>query len=124
MLELHNNSISREAKPGIPIPGLVTFHGKSVVFLVIGVALFIFIFLALYLLGLDWYFALPVSLMPLVSLMAFVAFFINNRPPSYLTDLLYMCIWRIKTWLYLHGVKDSASPLWIESRVTIHPKEF
>ncbi len=123
-MELHDNSTSREAKPGITIPGITSFHGKSVVFLVIGVALFIFMFLGLYLLGLDWYIALPLSLAPLSLLTAFVAFFINDRPPSYVTDLLYMGIFRLKTWLYLHGMKDRASELWIMDSTRNHPKEF
>ncbi len=123
-MDLNDNSIAREAKPGITISGVVTFHGKSVAFLVIGVAMFIFIFLALYLLGLDWYVALPISLLPLVCLMAFVAFFINDRPPSYVTDFLYMGIFRLKTGLYLHGMKDRASELWMTDSVTNHPKEY
>ncbi len=123
-MELHSNNTSREAKPGITIPGIITFHGKSVVFLVIGVGLFIFMFLALYLIGLDWYFALPISLVPITSLTAFVALFINDRPPSYITDLLYMRIWRLKTWLYMAGVKDKPSELWIADGAPSYPKDF
>ncbi len=123
-MELHDNSTSREAKPGITIPGVTTFHGKSVVFLVIGVALFIFMFLGLYLLGVDWYFALPVALVPIASLTAFVAFFINDRPPSYVNDLLYMGIWRLKTRLYMAGVKDRPSELWITDNMPNYPKDF
>ncbi len=119
MLELHDNSVAREAKPGLWI-----FRGKSVVLLVIGVGLAVVIFQILYARDLDWYLAVPISLLPLIIMSAAMVFFVNGRPQSYVNDLLLLGVWRFKTWLYLRGMKDRASELWIPDSATNHPKEF
>ena len=118
-LELHPNDCSRHAKPGIWI-----FQGRSVICLVIGAAAFISIFRVLYALYVDWFIALPVSLVPLALMTLIVHFLINGRAPSFAEDLLFQKIWEFKTWLYLSGCLDKAPLLWIEFRKPQHPFLF
>jgi hypothetical protein len=118
-LELHSNDCAREARPGLWI-----FSGRSVVFLVIGVAIFVALFRIMAAASVDWYFALPLSLIPLGVISVFVHLLVNGRPTSFASDLILFAVWRFKTWLYLAGALDRPPVLWIQSRNPTHPSKF
>ncbi len=118
-LELHSNDCSLEAKPGIGL-----FHGRSVVFLVIGVAAFIVLFRQLSNLEVDWFISIPLALLPLLAMTLVVCFLINGRPKSYASDLLYLYIWKLRSHLYLNGCLDKAPTIWIPANKPRHPAEF
>ena len=118
-LELHSNDASREARPGLWI-----FSGRSVVFLVIGVAVFVALFRIMAATGVDWFVGLPVSLIPLALITVFVHLVVNGRPSSFAGDLVLLAAWRLKSWLYLAGALDRPPILWISDDPPAHPKEF
>jgi hypothetical protein len=118
-LELHPNDAAREAKPSLFI-----FSGPWVGCLVVGVMFFVVLFRILAVWDIDWFIALPVSLLPLAALTAFVHFFVNGRPPSWAIDALFLKVWQFKSWLYLRGCLDRPPLLWLENRTPAHPKEF
>jgi len=95
-----------------------------VVFLVIGVAVFVALFRIMAAAGVDWYVALPASLIPLGVITMFVRFFVNGRPPSFATDLILLAAWRFKTWLYLAGALNRPPVLWLGTESPDPPKEF
>ena len=95
-LEFHSNDNAREGRPGIWI-----FQGSSVILLVAGVAAFVALFRIFAAGGLDWPFALALSLVPLLSLVAYVHLMVNGKPPSYAVDVLLFFIWRVKVRTYL-----------------------
>jgi hypothetical protein len=69
LLEFHANDNAREGRPSVWI-----FEGKSVVFLVCGVAAFIALFRILAACGLDWPINIGISLLPLIGVTAYVHF--------------------------------------------------
>src|SRR6202022_1716037 len=95
-LELHSNDNAREGRPGIWI-----FQGSSVVLLVAGVAAFVALFRILAAAGVDWPFALGISLIPLLALAAYVHLMVNGRAPSYASDVLLFFLWRVEVRMYL-----------------------
>lgn len=90
-LEFHSNDNAREGRPSVWI-----FEGKSVVFLVCGVAAFIALFRILAACDLDWPITLGISVLPLLAMAAYVHFCVNGKPPSYFVDMALLLIWRAK----------------------------
>ena len=100
-LELHANDNAREGKPAIWL-----FQGKSVALLIAGVVMGISLFRILDTLSIDWWVALPLSLVPLALLGAFVHCLVNGKPPSFAADLFVWFAWRFRARLYLIGLLD------------------
>jgi hypothetical protein len=75
-LEFHSNDNAREGRPGIWI-----FQGNSVVLLVAGSAAFVALFRICAAAGWDWPFSLGLSLIPLLSLAAYVHLMVNGKAP-------------------------------------------
>jgi hypothetical protein len=119
LLEYHANDNAREGRPSVWI-----FEGKSVVFLVCGVAAFIAVFRILAACGLDWPINIGISLLPLIGVTAYVHFCVNGKPPSYFVDMVLLFIWRGKARLYLSGALDRPPVLWAEPEKPKHPHEF
>jgi hypothetical protein len=117
-LELHSNDNAREAMPGIWI-----FSGRSVVLLVIGVGTAIALFRILAACDLDWWVAIPLSLLPLALLTLFV-WLIRGKPPSWASDVLAFALWRFRCRLYLNGALSTPPELWVRGGKLKHPKEF
>ena len=115
-LENHPNDNAREAKPGIWI-----FHGRAVGLLVLGAAIFIALFRVLAAIDIDWPAALVVSLGPLAGITLVVHLLINGRPPSYVSDLAQLGIWRFKVRLYLARALGRPPELWVRNRKPINP---
>ena|SRR5205823_12241464 len=118
-LEFHSNDNAREGRPGIWI-----FQGSSVILLVAGVAAFVALFRILAAAGLDWPFALALSLVPLLSLVAYVHLMVNGKAPSYAADVLLFLIWRVKVRTYLAGALDRPPQFCVKTTRPLHPKEF
>lgn len=119
-LTLHPNDNAREGKPGIWI-----FQGRTMVLLVVAVVLFVAIFRICDAAGLDWFFSLVVSVLPLCGITLFVHLLINGKPPSYAFDLFLWGVWRLRAWLYRMGVLDRPPQFWVkEPRVLPSPNRF
>jgi hypothetical protein len=118
-LEMHPNDAAREARPSLWI-----FSGRAVVLLVAGVFLFILLFLVLSHTGVDFWWTLALSALPLLAITAFVNFFVNGRPPSYAWDLLVLARWRVRSRIYMAGCLERPPQLWVANRKPAHPKEF
>ena len=118
-LEFHSNDNAREGRPSVWI-----FEGKSVVFLVCGVAAFIALFRILAACDLDWPITLGISVLPLLAMTAYVHFCVNGKPPSYFVDMVLLLVWRAKAGLYLSGALDRPPELWTVPEKPKHPKEF
>jgi hypothetical protein len=106
-LEFHSNDNAREGRPAVWI-----FEGKSVVFLVGGVAAFIAIFRILAAVGFEWPLNLGISVLPLLGMTGYVQFCVNGKPPSYTVDVVLLFVWRAKAWLYQSGALDLPPVLW------------
>jgi hypothetical protein len=118
-LDLHSNDCAREAEPG-----LFMFHGKWVALLPLGVLAGICIFRLLMAMGVDWFIAIPIALVPAAASAGFVHFCVNSRPPSFFFDLSFLASWRIRTWLYMKGCLDRPPCLWTAARKYSHPSDF
>ena len=119
MLELHPNDNAREGRPGIWI-----FSGSSVVFLVVGVGVFVALFRILDSAGVDWYVNIFISLLPLAGLALYTWCFVKDKAPSYSQDLLGWRLFRIRQWLYKHGVLERPPAFWIRPGALPVPAEF
>jgi hypothetical protein len=116
---MHSNDNSREGRPSIWV-----FSGKAVVFLVIGVAVFVALFRILASLDIDWPVNIGVSLLPLAGITLIIHLFVNGKPPSYAGDHMLFLLWRFRSRLYLAGALDRPPELWRSDRQLIHPKEL
>jgi hypothetical protein len=114
---MHPNDTSREAKPG-----LGAFKGKAMGLLVAGVMLGVSIFRVLDFFYVDLLPNIVISSLPLAFFTA-VMLFLRDKPASYAGDLLLLCIWRMKTSLYMAGGLERPPVLWIENKVS-YPKEI
>lgn len=123
-LELHPNDNAREGQPSVAILNFVHFHGKSVVFLVIGVAVFVASFRILAALDIDWWINLTISLLPLIGIAAVIHCFVNGKPPSYIEDCLLFFLWRLRSRLYLAGALDRPPELWRVDQLLTHPTKI
>jgi hypothetical protein len=110
-LEMHSNDCAREGRPAVWI-----FSGKAVVFLVIGVAVFVALFRILASMDIDWPINIVVSLLPLLGITLLVHLLVNGRPPSYAGDLLLFLIWRLRSRLYVAGTIERPPELWRTQR--------
>ena len=119
LLELHSNDNAREGRPGVWI-----FQGNSVVLLVAGVAVFVALFRILAAAEIDWPFALGLSLIPLLSLAAYVHLMVNGKAPSYAVDVLLFFLWRVRVRTYLAGALDRPPQFWVKATRPRHPGEF
>jgi hypothetical protein len=117
-LQLNPNDNARESKPGLWV-----FQGKWTVLPVVGVAVGIMIFRAL---GsyVDWYYAVGISGLPFLLMVAYVLAFVNGKPPSHALDLLVLALWRFRCRWYLAGLLDRPPQLWTVPRRPAHPAEF
>lgn len=118
-LEFHSNDNAREGRPAVWI-----FEGKSVVFLVGGVAAFVALFRILAGVGFEWPMNLGISVLPLLAMTAYVHFAVNGKPPSFAFDVLFLWLWQAKVWLYFSGALDRPPVLWPVTEKPKHPKEF
>jgi hypothetical protein len=117
-IEMHSNDNAREGRPGVWI-----FQGKSVVFLVIGVAAFVALFRILASIDIDWPVNIGVSLLPLAGITLIIHLFVNGKPPSYAGDQLLFLLWRFRALLYLAGALDRPPELWRSDTKRTHLKE-
>jgi hypothetical protein len=106
-LEMHSNDCAREGRSAVWI-----FTGQSVVFLVIGVAVFVALFRILASMDIDWPINIVVSLLPLLVITLLVHLLVNGRPPNYAGDLLLFLAWRMRSRLYLAGAIERPPELW------------
>lgn len=120
-LEMHPNDNAREGRPSVAIMNFVHFHCKSVVFLVIGVAVFIALFRILAALDIDWWLNLTISILPLVGIAAVIHCFVNGKPPSHIEDCLLFFLWRLRSRLYLAGALDQPPEPWCANQQPMHP---
>jgi hypothetical protein len=118
-LELHPNDNARTARPSLWI-----FAGPSVGLLVVGVMFFIALFMVLSHEGVDWIPSVILSAFPLAIFTAYVQFFVNGKAPSHAIDLVILCGWRFRCWLYMAGGLDRPPQLWTLHRKPTHPGEF
>lgn len=118
-IEMHSNDNSREGRPAIWI-----FSGRSVVFLVIGVAMFVALFRILASLDVDWPVNIAISLLPLAGITLIIHLFVNGKPPSYVSDQLLFLLWSFRSRLYLAGALDRPPELWRTERQPTHTKEL
>jgi len=118
-LEMHANDNSREGRPGIWI-----FQGRAIVFLVIGVGVFVALFRILASIDVDWPVNIGVSLLPLAGITLIIHLFVNGKPPSYAGDQLLFLLWRFRTRMYLAGALERPPELWVRDRKPTHPKEL
>jgi hypothetical protein len=118
-LEMHSNDNAREGKPALWI-----FEGRSVAFLVGGVAAFVALLRICDAAGLNWYFSAGVSLLPMALATLYVASFVNGKPPSYSADLLLFTLWRLRCRLYKAGLLDAPPQFWVRERKPYHPNQF
>jgi hypothetical protein len=118
-LEMHSNDSAREGRPALWI-----FEGRSVAFLVGGVAAFVALFRMCDAAGLDWYFSAGLSLLPMALAILYVAFFVNGKPPTYSLELLLFALWRLRCRLYKAGLLDAPPQFWVRKRKPGHPNQF
>jgi hypothetical protein len=119
-LQLRPNDNAREGRPSVWI-----FSGRSVVLLVIGVALGISLFrIASVQWGLETIPSLVIGILPLGLITAFVAFFVNGKPESYAIDLAFWGLFRLHSRLYVTGIIDRTPEFWIRPKSPRHPSEF
>jgi hypothetical protein len=111
VIEMHSNDCAREGRPGIWI-----FSGQSVVFLVIGVAIFVALFRILASMDVDWPVNIVVSSLPLLVITLLVYLLVNGKPASYAGDLLLFLAWRLRSRLYFAGAIDRPPELWRTQR--------
>ena len=118
-LEMHPNDNAREGKPALWI-----FEGRSIVFLVGGVAAFVALFRICDAAGLDWYFSAGLSMLPIALATLYVVVFVNGKPPSYSLELLLFALWRLRCRLYQAGLLDASPQFWAQKRKPGHPNQF
>ncbi|SRR6266404_274871 len=118
-MEMHSNNCAREWRPNVWI-----FHGRSVIYLVAGAAMFMAMFRILAAYDVDWPVNLAISLLPIIVAVVYVQLFVNGKPPSYASDRFLFFSWRLRTRLYMNGIKDRPPELWVRDKALIHPKEF
>jgi hypothetical protein len=105
-------------------PGVWIFKGKWVVLLPVSVFCFITIFKLLMALAIDWFWCIPVALLPALGAVAFVHFCVNGKPSSWVWDSWLFALWSIKTRLYFDGYLYRAPLLWIKTKPPAHPNNF
>jgi hypothetical protein len=119
-LEMRPNDNAREGRPSVWI-----FSGQSVVLLVIGVGLSLVLFrIANALWGFETVPSLVIGIVPLASITAFVAFFVNGKPESYALDLALLQVFRMQRWIYVTGIVDLPPEFWVRRKPPRHPSEF
>jgi len=118
MLQLIPNDNAREARPGVWI-----FKGKFMVLLVVGVAIFVGLFRIFSACDLDWFIALPLSLVPLGGL-TLIVYWVRGKSDSWAIDLFLWQIWKLLSSAYMAGLLDKPVPLWMQGRALPHPREF
>ena len=117
-IEMHPNDISRKMNAGIGV-----FLGRNVVLLIVGVMAFVALMRILTLLYIDWFIAIPLSVLPLSFITLFV-WLTRGKPQSWISDLAWMHIWKTKEWMYLSGCMDRAPVLWAVESKPQHPSLF
>jgi hypothetical protein len=119
-LELRPNDNAREGRPSVWI-----FSGRSIVYLVLGVALAIALFrLANLVWGFDVLWSLIIGSTPLAAVTLFVQLLVNGKPPSYAWDVICWGIWGTHAWLYRVGIFDRPPQFWVLGRKPRHPHLF
>ena len=119
-LELRPNDNAREGRGSVWI-----FSGRSLVYLVVGVAFGIALFrLANMAWGFDVLSSLVIGIMPLAAVTLFVQVLVNGKPPSHSWDVLCWGLWRVHARLYRIGIVDRPPQFWVSGKKPRHPQLF